>query len=414
MYLIQVNTYAAIMLLAYMLLLRNKTLYRFNRLYLLAAAILPFALPFVQLPLTLQDKLPSISALQFRLPEVVVGSNGQGGAANGTGLFTAIWVVYGLIAFSFISYHTWGLIRLRNVIRNNIRTDEGNYILMKNTGYGPGSFGRYIFFPAEDVNEAILAHERAHIMLHHTRDILFLNFFQAFAWPSLLLGRIKKELKELHEFQADAMANEDKQQYAQLLLSSALGIRSLPEMHLFIIHPLKRRIMMLQKNGPGSPLKTILLLSCTAFILGASVLFVQGCNKDTKKEVDKKAPTLTVGGHEYTLGKDVKMGNKAEPAIYTLVDKMPEAPYNLSEYLSENIQYPVEAKQKHIEGRVTVRFVIDRDGIVSYPQILRSPDTLLSTESLRVISSMPKWLPGEQNGKKVSVYFTLPIMFKLN
>ncbi|OJW77651.1 MAG: hypothetical protein BGO69_07475 [Bacteroidetes bacterium 46-16] len=406
MYLIQVNTYAAIMLLAYMLLLRNKTLYRFNRLYLLAAAILPFVLPFVQLPLTIQDKLSSISALQFRLPEVVVGGNGQGSAAHGTGLLTVAWMVYILIAFSLISYHAWGLIRLRNVIRNNIREDEGNYILMKNTGYGPGSFGRYIFFPAEDVNEAILAHERAHLMLHHTRDILFLNFFQAFAWPSLLLGRIKKELKELHEFQADAMANEDKQQYAQLLLSSALGIRSLPEMHLFIIHPLKRRIMMLQKNGPGSPLKTILLLSCTAFILGAAVLFVQGCNKSG----DKSDKTTTVE----TNAKLSPAGNGAGE-IVKAPDVMPQFDGDLGAFLGENIKYPEYAKNKKIEGRVMIRFVVDRDGALINPEVLRSPDSSLTRAAMDVINRMPRWQPARmKDGKLVSAEMVLPVMFKLN
>jgi TonB family protein len=388
------------MLLAYMLLLRSRPMYRFNRVYLLAATILPFVLPFVQLPLTVQDKMPSIPVLQFRLPEVRVGA-GTSTDPRGLSLVSILWLGYGLVCIAIVMYHIWGLLRLRRVVRGNEQKDQDGYVLMTGTGYGPGSFGRYIFFPAAEVNEAILAHERAHIVLHHTRDILFLNFFQAFAWPSLLLGRIKKELKELHEFQADAMANEDRHSYAELLLSSALGIRALPEMHLFIIHPLKRRIMMLQKNGPGSPLKTILLSCCTVLMLGASVLFVQSCNKSSNKS--NKGTSVEANTTSKTNGDVIKTP-----------DVMPQFNGDLAGFLGQNIHYPEYAKEKKIEGRVMIHFVVASDGALVNPEAVRSPDTSLTRAAMDVINRMPKWQPARmKDGKAVATEMVLPIVFKL-
>ena len=96
-----------------------------------------------------------------------------------------------------------------------------------------------------------------------------------------------------------------------------------------------------------------------------------------------------------------------------MVDKMPEPPFDVSQYLAKNIKYPEAARKKKIEGRVTVRFTVDKDGNIVNANILRSPDEMLAKEALSVVSQMPKWQPGEQNGKKVAVYFTLPIVFKL-
>jgi len=437
-YLIQVNVYTALMLLVYFLLLRSRPIYSLSRFYLLLTAVLPFVIPVIQLPTTIERKIQASASFQVALPEITIG--GAANTVNRPGIMNAALVIYGLISIMILCYHLWNLYRLQKIIRSNNKQAKDGYILIDNSGYGPGSFGRYVFFPSAEINDAILAHEKAHIKLHHTRDILFLNLLQAIAWPSLLLGRIKKELKEVHEFQADAMANEDKRSYAELLVSSVLNTRSLPEMHLFIIHPLKRRIVMLQKNGTGSPLKTGIMLVAIMLITISSALVIQSCNKGkngqqtkdmmpvngkeiSKEEYDrevkrilngpKKGDKIMFGEQEVTLGNDLKPETLQEPAVYSFVDHMPEPPFNIPEFLGKSIQYPEEAKKKNIEGRVTVKFIIDRDGSVTDPVIMRSPDTLLSMETLRVLSSMPKWKPGENNGQKVRVYFTLPIVFRL-
>lgn len=88
----------------------------------------------------------------------------------------------------------------------------------------------------------------------------------------------------------------------------------------------------------------------------------------------------------------------------------------LYQYLATNIKYPDEAKEKKIEGRVIVSFVIEKNGEVSNVKTVYSPDTLLSAEAERVVKAMPKWKPGRVRKcrKKVRVKYTLPINFQLD
>lgn len=105
-----------------------------------------------------------------------------------------------------------------------------------------------------------------------------------------------------------------------------------------------------------------------------------------------------------------------EEVIHKVVDYMPIYPggdAELMRFLSSSIKYPAVAAENNIEGRVIVQFVVGKDGIVSKAKILRTADPSLDKEALRVIGLMGKWIPGKQNGKAVSVYYTLPITFKL-
>jgi TonB family protein len=95
---------------------------------------------------------------------------------------------------------------------------------------------------------------------------------------------------------------------------------------------------------------------------------------------------------------------------------MPEFPGGIAammRYLSENIKYPPEAAKNNIEGRVVLQFVIDETGQVGDIQVARPVSEELDAEAVRVVKSMPKFEPGRQDGEAVSVWYTLPINFKL-
>ena len=105
-----------------------------------------------------------------------------------------------------------------------------------------------------------------------------------------------------------------------------------------------------------------------------------------------------------------------EEVVFQVVEEMPQFPGGLSEamkFLAKNIKYPVEAQQAKIEGRVIVRFVVGRDGSVSNVEVMRGVSPELDAEAVRVVSLMPKWIPGKQRGKAVAVKYTMPIMFRL-
>ena len=101
---------------------------------------------------------------------------------------------------------------------------------------------------------------------------------------------------------------------------------------------------------------------------------------------------------------------------YTVVEQMPEFPGGeeaLKIYIADNLKYPVIAIENGIYGQVYVQFVIDNEGNVTHVNINRGVDPSLDNEAMRIVNSMPKWIPGKQNGKIVNVIYNLPINFKL-
>lgn len=110
---------------------------------------------------------------------------------------------------------------------------------------------------------------------------------------------------------------------------------------------------------------------------------------------------------------------KPEPKkeeIFTAVEQMPQFPggeAELMKYVTNHIKYPTMAAENNIQGRVVVKFVVKKDGSVGEVQVLRGKDPDLDKEAVRVVRTLPKFIPGKMNGQAVSVWFTLPINFKL-
>jgi len=105
-----------------------------------------------------------------------------------------------------------------------------------------------------------------------------------------------------------------------------------------------------------------------------------------------------------------------ESKPYVAVEQMPQFPggeQKLMEFLGRNLHYPAVAQENGIMGRVIVRFVVSSTGKVTNVEVMRGVDPMLDKEAMRLISSMPDWIPGKQNGKNVPVYYTIPIIFRL-
>ena len=102
--------------------------------------------------------------------------------------------------------------------------------------------------------------------------------------------------------------------------------------------------------------------------------------------------------------------------IFTVVEHAPNYPGGVDifyKFLQQNIKYPAEARNKKIEGKVFVSFIVEKDGSLSTFKVLRDPGAGCGVEALRVMKLSPKWNPGIQNGHKVRVQYTLPISFTL-
>jgi protein TonB len=111
------------------------------------------------------------------------------------------------------------------------------------------------------------------------------------------------------------------------------------------------------------------------------------------------------------------LGIPEDTTIYNNVEVMPSYPGDMAEcymFVARQMHYPEEAEEKGIEGRVLIRFVVEKDGRLTNFEVIETPDPLLSDEALRVLKQMPKWIPAKNKGKDVRCRYSMPILFRLN
>ena len=126
-------------------------------------------------------------------------------------------------------------------------------------------------------------------------------------------------------------------------------------------------------------------------------------------DVDNKAVRLN--------GDSAVHPNFAKNEVFVMVEQMPEfqgGESEMTKFISQNIRYPIPALRQNVQGRVIIRFVIDKQGDVLEPIILKGIGSGCDEEAIRVIKKMPRWTPGKQAGKFVAVWYTLPIMFTIS
>ncbi|MDO4164838.1 MAG: TonB family protein [Bacteroides sp.] len=147
----------------------------------------------------------------------------------------------------------------------------------------------------------------------------------------------------------------------------------------------------------------------------------------SQEELTESKVTISIAdvkGNDEENGQDIadlkQVVTQAEPEpekVFDMVEQMPQFPGGQAEmmaFISKNLRYPTIAQENGTQGRVTCQFVVGADGAVRDVKVLRGVDPYLDKEAVRVIMSMPKWIPGKQNGKAVSVKYTVPIMFRLS
>ena len=116
-----------------------------------------------------------------------------------------------------------------------------------------------------------------------------------------------------------------------------------------------------------------------------------------------------------THAQDAEPATKKEQ-VFTFVEQMPAFPGGeqaMYKYIKETLRYPEEAMDEGLEGRVYIKFIVSETGEIKDVMPAKPAEKSLQDEAIRIISSMPNWTPGKQNGRAVSVYFTLPISFKI-
>ena len=546
-YILKVSLSLAAFYMFYKLLCSRDTLHRFNRCLLLFILVLSAVVPFMYIDLDVVFTEATVAIEELSLvttAEPVADSAEAVSTPHSTfwqripweyipwrTLLVSIYLI-GLVVY-LIKFIV-GLVSIALLIRRSkCREMADGIILVTHTkDYSPFSWMRYIIVSEHDLREnyaMILAHERAHIRLGHSWDLLFTQLCAILQWFNPAAWLLKRELEAIHEYEADnATLHEgfDARQYQLRLFEAATGVKYSSFTNNFINCSTKKRIIMMMKKqtSPWARMKALFVLpvafaavtviSCTSpkekkvggqlsnvsvkgenprlvFIFEDSTeIYIKGeqlnfdnhdANFDylepcglTSENIDgisvlqgesaeaifgesgkngailfrvkgKTAKDMTTAlaeyaqrtGNEEPLKLSIKKpatiddiqavgyaptAKANDPAaeqgeVFQVVEEQPMFPGGMQElmkFMQTNIRYPKEAQERGIQGRVIVQFVVNKDGSISEECVVRSVDSQLDAEAIRIIRSMPNWTPGKQRGEPVRVRFTLPVTFRLN
>lgn len=150
--------------------------------------------------------------------------------------------------------------------------------------------------------------------------------------------------------------------------------------------------------------------------LSAEDYIVQQIGGTKQKEKDHGLFMLKYGDVVNQMKQVAEISVDKSKRVYEVVDEMPEFPggsHALSNYLYNNVKYPIMAQQNKVQGRVTCEFVITNEGKVINVRISESRDPYLDAEAKRVIAAMPKWIPGRHHGERVNTRYSVPVTFTL-
>ncbi|MBS1615263.1 MAG: TonB family protein [Bacteroidetes bacterium] len=408
LYLVQVCGISLLLWGIFRLVWYGRAAFRAARIFLLLSLLLAPLLPLISTFFSHGQLI----AYRIILPEIHVGLNGSGTTKDYVPAAIFLWLYYSISVLVLLLF-LWKSFRLHLLLRHGIAEHHKGYTILRNTGIGPGTLWRTIFFPKDIQDERIFLHELAHIRSGHRYDLLLTQIMNILFWISPAHWLIQKELKMLHEFEADAQAigTGGLQAYARLLLAQSFGITdSYILAHSFFHHPLKQRIIMLQKSQQKAGLGRLLMrtgvLCTTLFFLCLLIRFEPEAK--AKSFPDHKI-------HSLQFNDQIADGDDGvEDTAVRYVENMPEFNGDLNQYLAAHIKYPASAQKEHKQGRVGIEFIVRKDGKIGHVKIVRSSgEAALDAEAVRVIKGMPDWKPGTQGGKPVDVYYTIPISFQL-
>ena len=277
------------------------------------------------------------------------------------------------------------------------------------------SFGRTILISQHDYDtnaESIITHEQSHIRLGHFYDLMLIETIKIIFWFNPLVYSLMNDLKEIHEFQADdCTLNQgiDATQYQLLIIKKCVGHQKFALANSFNHCQIKNRITMMnkQKTSKAGLWKVATFLPLLALLLMAFGKTGENVPMDSHSK-------MAILNEEKTSV--IEATTQPQEKVYSNAEIMPEFPGGekaLRHFISDSTHYPKAAEAKGIQGKVFVSFIVNSDGKVIEPKVTKGVDPALDAEALRLIRSMPNWMPGKIKGTTVRVSFTIPINFVL-
>jgi TonB family protein len=535
---LKVAVLIAVFYFCYRLLMERETMHRLNRIVLLSSILLSLVLPLCVITLHKTIEVAPMRVVDH--PELVITELGSVSSEESTiqsletnrmgfaeKLFqpSVIFAIFTIGLLCRLLYIAKSYRQLRRMIKDSEQhsLEDGVTMAVVDLPVAPFSWMHTIVLSRidyEECNPSILAHERGHIRLHHSWDIVFVEVLTALQWFNPVVWLLRRDLRTIHEYEADASvlsSGSDVSQYIQLLMRKAMGTKACTLANGINNSTIKKRInmMLVNKSPRRNSLKLLALLPIVGVTLalnaetvtdvvykndepqkqvpvkkgkkdttiktnanqGIQVIEVSEASDkektyettvketepnvaviilNTKKKgeeplliVDKKIATIeqvralprdavaSVGtmreeaaissyGEKAKYGaliittvkhqKEIYNEQISQPDVFDKVDEAPQFPGGMAgmmQYLSRNIRYPEDAREAGTQGRVIVSFIVEKDGSISNAKVAKPTYSSLDEEALRVVSAMPNWMPGKQNGQAVRVKYSVPVSFRL-
>jgi TonB family protein len=453
-YLLLVNFYLVLFFVFYALLLSKETFFHLNRAYLVAASLLSFFIPLIQsnwvkglfITQQVQSTIYSQQVILYRFKPVEH-------ALTLGNILTILYVTVSLFLFARL---LWQLITLKRAIEK------------------PQPSAAYSFFKKVSLgsnlpNQGVIAkHEQVHASQWHSVDVLIIEMVMIINWFNPVVYLYRFSIKYIHEFIADRQvlqSGTDKADYALLLLSQTFdtptnGLVS----NFYSSSLLRQRILMLQKDrskrialvkyGLSAPLFMLMLIFSSATIndskavkvinnKAAKIAMLPAASTQLLKDINSnitdkvgddvqyfESDTLVSDEEEVILKReespdlfaisksidDINTNSIKGQDVFVPTEKHPEFPGGIEKFyeiVKHHIKYPEQMRESKIEGKAFVEFVVEKDGSVTNFKTIRDPGYGSQEEAQRVMALLPKWNPGYQNGRPVSVRYQMPITFKL-
>lgn len=434
MYFLEVNIAIALFYLFYRLFFAGDTFWKTRRYYMLFSILLSFVYPFLSVESWLQKQEPVQKLIvdYATLPEFTVTAVRETSVFSLGNISMAIYGLVVLILLVRFILQLTSILRIR--LHGTVKMVQNTQVIAIDKEVTPFSFFGSVFMNPELHNEhetkEILAHELTHVRQGHSFDVLVSELLTIILWLNPATWLLKREIRQNLEFLADNKVIEsgfDSQTYQYHLLQLSYQTPEHKLGNKFNVSPLKKRIIMMnqKKSAKASLLKYSLIVPLAlALVVSSNAQTIinkakKALTTTTTKEVkatEKKM--LTVPAKSTATAPDLVtvVENGETEKTWDVVEKMPQYPggdKELMGYLARNIKYPVEAQKNGTQGKVIVGFTVNSAGKVVNQKVLRGVDAYLDKEAVRVVSTFPTWIPGEQKGEKVSVRYVIPIIFRM-
>ena len=429
--------------LFYRFLLKKETFHRFNRVVLVGTAVLSFLLPLciitIHKPIEAAPVVPEPTIVATELPaQELVPLLEPAVPWWPTALTLLFWAGVAFV----LAKVTLSILSIVRIIRQGrlVREEDGCKIIVTERDIDPFSWMKYIVLSGKDweaPHESILAHEKAHIGLGHSLEVLLVDVLSALQWFNPAIWMLRADLQELHEYEADdavLRAGTNIKEYQYLLIRKAVSKSGYSVANSFNHSILKNRITMMSKSksplSRGLRVLYLIPLTCIGLGMQARTIYVAP-DKDNEKILSERLsgtartgvfqknqavlPEIVVVKYADASVKpeDINHGASLEDLQISDVleaDTAPVCSENFAMWLNTKLFYPQGCLH---DGTVLVRFTVNKNGKVSDVNVMNGICEELDNAVVKLIEKSPVWTPATRKGKKVAVQLVQPVIFAI-